>query len=200
MRAQVPGSFGHAVPLEIVRRGAHDPAHAADPNGGEPGIGQVPDPHADIDALLDHVDDPIEKQRADGDGGVAREVVGHDRQHVETAELHRRRQRQDTGRRRGRTGGDGLGLGDLGQDPATILKIASTRIGELDRTRGADEQPRADGGFERRDGAGDGGRAHAERARRSGEAAALGDPHEDTHSLQTVHGGSYRPLFRGGPE
>jgi hypothetical protein len=59
---------------------------------------------------------------------------------------------------------------------------------QREAARGALEQARAEFSLQRREAAHDGGQRHAQRRRRGGEAAVVGDLHEGLHGTELVHG------------
>lgn len=184
---EVGGGLRGAVAGEVAGSAADDPAHRADPERGEAGIGEVADADRDVDALLDEVHRPVDEQRAGGHRRVGVEVVGEDRQDVEPPEQHRGGDRERAGHHAGVARRRGLGLGDLDEDAPALLDVAAPGLGEPHRAGGAGEQPGADRRLERRHRPRHHRRARVEVPRRLGEAHRLRDRRDDAHGLPAIH-------------
>ena len=75
---------------KIGRARARHQANAPDPRRHQRGIRKNPDPHRDVEPLLDQIDDAIDEQQPRGDLWEGLEKRNHDRHHVQAAEHGRR--------------------------------------------------------------------------------------------------------------
>jgi len=71
MRGDRLRSLRLAASLQIGGGGHHDPAHLADLPGDQTRIGEMPDPHREVDAVLDQIDHPVGQPQLTGHVGMA---------------------------------------------------------------------------------------------------------------------------------
>jgi hypothetical protein len=71
VQSEVRRSVGPAARVEIAGRGTEHPPHTADPDRGEGRVGQHGDADGDVDALLDHVHDPVDEEAGERDLRIA---------------------------------------------------------------------------------------------------------------------------------
>ena len=102
------------------------------------------DPHGDIHALINDVHRAIDEECPGVHVRMRIEIFRHDGQHMDLPEHGGRRDRQGAGRRLVMAGRGGFCFGDVAQYAATIIEVAASRFGGLDRPGSADEQARAD--------------------------------------------------------
>jgi hypothetical protein len=75
---------------EIRRARASDQANASDPRRHQRGVRKNPDPHRDVEPLLDQIDDAVDEEQPRGDVREGLEKRDHDGHDVEAAEHGRR--------------------------------------------------------------------------------------------------------------
>ena len=79
---------------EIFRRRAYHASNVADADRSRGRIRQLADAHADVQSLLEQVDDAVEQHGRNGHFRKAAEVLDDARRHVHAAEEHRRGDRK----------------------------------------------------------------------------------------------------------
>ena len=150
-------------------------------------VGQLPDAHGHVDALLHHADHTIHQQRIDRDIGELRQKIHHQWRDKQLTKQYRCGNRQlptglgVTARRRV------LGFLHLGENSPTIFKITLARLAQMNAARGAREQLRTNTLLQRRDRARDTGGRHAQTPRGRRKPLILCDCGEDLHFLEAVH-------------
>jgi hypothetical protein len=161
------------------------PPHLADFAGDQAGVRQGPDPHGDIEVLVDEVEVAVRKQEIDGDLRVGVEEGGDRGRHVPPAEDQRRRHGDPAAQ------GTGRGLGAdrgriVGQHAARLVGELQPGVGRSELAGRALDQPHPGAGFQGRQRAGHRRRGAAQPVRRARQAARLQDRHEDRKFVQPV--------------
>ena len=104
-----------------------------------------------IEPLLDQVDRPVEQHQPRRHVGKGAQELGHDRQHMQPPEQHRRRDGELAARRAPLPGRRLLDLGQVREHAPRAAEEALAHVGQADRARGAVEQPHAEARLEVRD-------------------------------------------------
>jgi len=105
-------------------------------------VRQLTDAHHDVDALLDHVDDPVRQQGVDRHIRMTTQVISHDWRHEQIAEQHRRSTRQLPARQGMAARRRILGLLHLGKYPPAVIAVTLPGFGQVHSAGGAHQQLR----------------------------------------------------------
>src|SRR5215467_14650117 len=98
------------------------------------------DPNGDIDALVDEIDDAIDKQHVGADFRVALQKFAYDRAQIASPESHRGGHRELANRLGPARAENVLGLLRGGKDVTAALEILRALVGQVDTARRAFEQ------------------------------------------------------------
>ena len=115
------------------------------------GIGEVADPHREIDAVFHQIDHLIRQPQFAGDFGIAFQIGRHHRADMEAAEADRRGDHQPSARQRALALGGAFGFLDIAENAPHPLQIARADIGQRHLPGGPLQQPRAEALLQRRD-------------------------------------------------
>jgi hypothetical protein len=184
---EVGKAFGHAMPGEIVRRGAQDAVIGRKPLGDEAGIPQVCDAHREIEAFSDDIDEGVGQDQLDADHRVGVEERLEMRRDVQPPERGRRRDPQRAARLAGAAGHPGFGFLDRAEDRHHAFVEALACLGQRELARGALEQAHAQPVLQPPDALGDDGRRQVELAAGGRHAFGGDDAGEDVEVAEPVH-------------
>ena len=187
MLRQVVRRLRFAVIRKVGRRGAGDDVDLGHAPRHQPGLLQAADPHRDVHALRDQVDDAVVEADVEVDRRVATGEVWQGRQQQVAAERDRHVHPQQSLWLGARAAQGLLGILDFVQDAAAAAQEVGTLGGQADSARGAVEQADPEVLLERRDVSAGRGPGNVQFVSRLPERAALGDPGEHAHGQQLVH-------------
>ena len=155
---------------------AHHAAVGRELARGERGILQLGDAHREVEAFLDHVDVAVGEAERELDLRVAGGEIGHQRRDVLVAEGGGQGDPEDALRLAAPGRHRGVGLLDLGQDPAAGFEVGGAFVGEVQAAGGAVDEPHAEPRLERRQAPADQRRGKPQLPGGGGEASGRHDP------------------------
>ena len=151
MRLQVFGRLRRPAAAEIVGARAQRPADRRDPPRHQARIRQGADAQRHVEAVVDQVDEAVVEREIDVDLRKAGEEFRQRRREVQEAEAHRRADLEPPARARLKLAERAVGVVEIGENAAHPLEIGAAGLGQVQRARGAVEEPRAELGLERPD-------------------------------------------------
>jgi len=180
---EIGGRAWRAMRAQVPRRRAYDPAHVTDAGGMHARIRQLSDPHADVDAFLEQVDDTVDEQRRHGHPGMPPQVFDHARHHENAAKQFGRGDREMPARFGMHPRGGVIGLAHVGDNAPGTLEVTHSRVGRPHETGGPSEEFHAEPPFERRDRARGRRRRQLQFARAPSKTLRLGNGCEHSHQV-----------------
>lgn len=175
MFEQILRYTGHATLAQIFFRSAMNDAPRSHQQRSHAGVGQLADAHADIQSLLEQVDDPIHEYGRDFRVRMTFQVLDDARHHERSSEQHGRGHSQAAARFGIDPCGSFIGLISLGENAPRIVEVALTHLGGTNMARGAMEKLDAEPLLERRNRPRHCRRGHSQPPGAGGEAFLLGD-------------------------
>ncbi|KAG1250192.1 hypothetical protein G6F68_012931 [Rhizopus microsporus] len=169
---------GHAMPRQVVRRGAQHPADGSQAPGHEAGTGLLAHQHGQVYPLLQQIDGAVDQMQVQRHVGMQHQELCEQGLQVDPAVQGGR---GDTQAARGLGGLDlhaAFQFVHLGQQAFGFGVVALTRLGQPQDSGRADKQPRAQAFLQRADAPADRRQRDPAHARGTAETALVNGCHQ----------------------
>lgn len=184
---QLARGFRGAVAFQVGRRGVEAAPVAAQLAGGDAGVGDFAEAHADVVAVFDQVDRPVAQLQLHFDLGVAGDEGGDGRADVLAAEAEAGIDPQQAARFGAAAGHRPFQCVEVGQDAPAFGQIKFAFVGDGHAPGAAVEQPDAEPAFEAGQAPGDGRRGDAQFAGGGDQTALLDQQGEKGEVGNSIH-------------